>query len=509
MRIGIVLPPATFLLDDRAFPYLGPLQIAAVARDAGHEVEVLDLTGHARSCDKKVHDAACGAATLADAERRVGELAARVDVVGCYSMAALHATVRRFLPTIRAANPRARAILGGPHATTAPERCAAEGWDAVVVSDQGGGGGEEGWLSSLSATESHTSLPLASNAVDRSGGGVRLLPPAPLPIVRIPSRADRRVAATRHARVAPSHGEYANDRWPYPARDLIDLADYRYTLEGRRYTSIVTQAGCPFACSFCAHWDGYRRLVLRSPEHVAGELEHLKRCYPWLGGVMFYDDEVNLRPDLDLFLSELEVASRRLDLRFRGFFKSGKKRLSLERLQAFKAAGFEHLCTGAEHADPGVLSLVGKGATVEDNTEFVRLCAVVGIKAKVFTQVGLPGESAESAEALARWLERMATDYGLSDFDVTITTPTAGTPLYEDPARFRDWIEFDRAELDADAEACNYKGVPGQYRSFVRTHGLHGRPGLERHEIVAWRQQVEDRGRRAAGLPPLVAKDDG
>lgn len=34
--------------------------------------------------------------------------------------------------------------------------------------------------------------------------------------------------------------------------------------------------------------------------------------------------------------------------------------------------------------------------------------------------------------------------------------------------------------------------------------------GLEPEEVVQWRQRIEDRGRRAAGLAPLLAgKDDG
>jgi len=39
--------------------------------------------------------------------------------------------------------------------------------------------------------------------------------------------------------------------------------------------------------------------------------------------------------------------------------------------------------------------------------------------------------------------------------------------------------------------------------------GVRGERGLEAHEVVEWRQKIEDRGRRAAGLAPLVAKDDG
>ncbi|MDP3766398.1 MAG: radical SAM protein, partial [Dehalococcoidia bacterium] len=169
------------------------------------------------------------------------------------------------------------------------------------------------------------------------------------------------------------------------------------------------------------------------------------------------------------------------------------------------AARFRYLCTGAESAHPEVLRLVGKGATVEDNTAFVRLCVRHGIKPKVFTMVGLPGESPESVEALARWLEQMAAD-GLSDADTTICTPTSGTPLFEQADKWlaSGLISFDKAELQSNDEAVNYKGIPGQYKSYVST------PTLSREEIVRSRDLVERRFRKAARLPALVGgKDDG
>lgn len=323
-------------------------------------------------------------------------------------------------------------------------------------------------------------------------------------IVRVPSR-DPSCTTAEGGR----HFDYSNDRFPWPARDLIDFDSYRYTLDGRRFASIVTQAGCVYRCSFCAHHEGYTKLVLRSPEHVRGEIRALVADYPWVGGIMLYDDEVNIRPDLEDLLDMLGEEHRRHDLVFRGFFKSGKKYMTRELFERFHRAGFRYLCTGAESGHPEVLKRVGKGATLEDNTDFVRLCREVGIKAKVFTQVGLPGETAATAEATAQWIERMAREHGLDDFDTSITTPTSGTPLFENPEKWKDLIRFDKAELESNVKACNYKGIPGQYQSFVETIGWDGSRGLSRAEIVEWRQRVEDRGRRAAGLAPLMAKDDG
>jgi radical SAM superfamily enzyme YgiQ (UPF0313 family) len=118
----------------------------------------------------------------------------------------------------------------------------------------------------------------------------------------------------------------------------------------------------------------------------------------------------------------------------------------------------------------------------------------------VFTQVGLPGETHETIEALRRWLIDMASE-GLADADVSITTPYEGTPIFDKPEEHK--IHFDPSELDYSKDAILYKGVPGEYKSHV------WHDGLSREDIVLARQSIENDFRKAAGLEPLLAKDDG
>src|SRR5262249_49334819 len=44
-RPGLIIPPSSFLLDERVFPSLGVLRLAAVAERSGVPVSVLDLSG--------------------------------------------------------------------------------------------------------------------------------------------------------------------------------------------------------------------------------------------------------------------------------------------------------------------------------------------------------------------------------------------------------------------------------------------------------------------------------
>lgn len=480
MKILLVIPPSSFLIDDRAFPFLGPLQIAAVARDLGHDVRVADLTGYKRRHPEE-GDHVRPEAVLAEAEERllwhVRDQAS--ELVGFYSLAAQHPCVTQLRKALVSACPGVMTALGGPHANTAPERCAREGWDFVVAADQGGGGGEAGFLELLRRAEAR--LAGAAGQKRRS-----LL--STESVIKIPSRTG---------------AQWEGDLWPLPARDLVDLDSYVYTLRtdsgSERCTSLVSATGCPFACTYCSHWEGYRRLEGKSSARVREEIQNIKSAYGYRA-FMFYDDEINLRPD---FTTEFLPMMRGEDVVWRAFYKSGRTFMRPEIFETMAASGCVEMCTGAESADPKILKAIKKGATLEDNTAFVELCVAHGIRPKVFTQVGLPGETPASVEALRSWLLAMV-ERGLRDADVSITTPYEGTPIFDD-APGTHAIHFDKRELDYSESVVLYKGTPGEYRSYV------SHPDLSREDLVAARQYVEDSFRKAAGLAPLVggAKDDG
>lgn len=452
MNVHLVIPPCAFLIDDRAFPFLGPLQIAAVAREAGHEVRVSDLTGYKRRHPDIAHAPAEDVAREAIDQlgRELSDW--KPDYVGFYSLAAQHPTVVRLLERAKESAPQAKTLLGGPHANSAPDRCRDEGFDHVIVADQGGGGGEPGFLRSLE-------------------------PDAPT-ILREPSRIGV---------------DWECDRWPLPARDLIDLPSYRYAIKGERATSMISTTGCPYACTYCSHWESYRKLEAKSAVRVAQELESIRRDYG-IRAIMDYSDEINLRPD---FVDEFLPMMKRSGFIWRAFFKNGKNLTRPEVFRAMAEAGCVQLCTGAESANAQILKDIKKGATREHNTAFVRYCVESGIEPKVFTQVGLPGETPESIVELRDWIVHDLAPIGLSEFDVSITNPYEGTPIYEEPEKHA--ITFDKEKVRLGL----YKGVPGEYVSNV------SHPRLSPEDLVKARQWVEDEGRKAIGLPPLMAKDDG
>src|SRR3989344_211533 len=100
-RLCLIIPPSPFLLDERVFPFLGILLIAAVLEREGWSVEVLDLSGYSNFTDAvKDHVRASKASAF-------GITATTPQMPAASDIAAAIKEVRR----------EAKVILGGPHAT--------------------------------------------------------------------------------------------------------------------------------------------------------------------------------------------------------------------------------------------------------------------------------------------------------------------------------------------------------------------------------------------------------
>src|SRR2546422_4159289 len=210
-RICLITPPSIFLLDERVFMTLGILKVAAVLEQAGIQVEVLDLSG-VENYEEVVRDHV------------------RTSGVTCYGLTATTPQMpaaTKIYKMIRACNPKARIILGGPHVTlihaayryeqkrgVAGRAATAyhlleEMFDVLVVGD-----GELAVFEALGAT-----TPKLVDADD------------------------------------PKSDYFLNNQklteLPFPARHLVDVGSYHYSIDGVRALSMIAQLGCPFGCGFC------------------------------------------------------------------------------------------------------------------------------------------------------------------------------------------------------------------------------------------------------------------
>ncbi len=472
--VCLIIPPSTFLADERVFPFLGPLKVAAELKNNGNPVEILDLSGcqnfieiaseHARSSDAAVYG-----------------LTATTPQIPAAAV---------IVQALRETDPTKKLILGGPHATlthagmiqdmkkgrvgrgTVAFQQLKDLFDTVVVGD--------GEMSIFPAIDRD----ISDNVIDASN----LKSPFFIP-----------------------KGELEN--YSYPERSLIDLDSYHYYIDGHRSFSIIAQLGCPFECGFCGGRDSqvFRIARTRESSHVIEEIRDVILTAKARGvdysGVMFYDDELNVIPKgLESLCSGLIELQEQLgiDMRFRGFVKA--ELFTPEQAQLMYKAGFRVLLSGVESGSDEILATMRKHTTREINSLCVQYAHDAGLTFKSLMSIGHPGESEATIAQSVEWaLDNLRqgdeidwtiiTQYpGSPYFDHSIYDPEKNAWLYTEPrSGQRLWSQ----QVDYTQDAEYYKGIPGEYTAYVWTDHL------SPSQLVALRDQAEEKTRSALLLPEI------
>jgi radical SAM superfamily enzyme YgiQ (UPF0313 family) len=386
--ICLINPVSSFLLDERVFMSLGILKVAAVMESRGYPVEFLDLSGISNYEEAMNSYLSTSGCTIFGLTATTPQLPSAAKILGA----------------IRDHNPRAKVIIGGPHATminAAYKREQSLGIDGraaksfrqltelfvVVVS----GDGEDAIFKAIE--------PLSPKVVDADDPASSLW--------------------------------LTNERFtelPFPARHLVDVDSYQYSIDGERALSLIAQLGCPFNCGFCGGRESaaFRRIRIRSSENIIQEIVHLYKEYG-VKGFMMYDDELNVNPNMVELMNLISSAQEDLgaDFRLRGFMKS--QLLTDEQAEAMYRAVFRWILVGFESGSPRILKNINKRATREENTRCMEIAGRHGLKVKALMSVGHPGESEETIRATHDWLLEAAPD----KFDISIITTYPGS-LYFD-----------------------------------------------------------------------------
>ena len=248
------------------------------------------------------------------------------------------------------------------------------------------------------------------------------------------------------------------DKLPFPARDLLPMEQYRCTYREPRWetgkesvsnpdrNTIITSRGCPFDCTFCsihASW-GYKWRA-RSPEDVVEELREMIDVYG-LKQMSFEDDNLLYSRKRMIELCGL-IIEEKLD--FEWDTPNGVNMISLDRelLALMKKAGCRTLKFGIESLDPNILKdVIHKPLTIEIARNIVNLCKELGINTIGNFVLGMPGETRDTIQ---RTIDAAKT-LPLDELNVAIATPYPGTQLY-DLCLEKGYIEkFDYANFLAD-----------------------------------------------------------
>lgn len=467
-KVCLVIPPSPFLLDERVFVSLGILKVASSLVSGGVGVDVIDLSG------------------VQNFEEAIAEYASRSDVswFGLTATTPQMPAVYKILRRLRAVRKDVVVCLGGPHPTLVAAAVKSEKKRDVVGRAH----------SSFESTLKDFDIVVAGDGEDAIFAAVVLGQSSPGVYID---------ADDPKGKLFMSSVRY--DETPFPARELVDMRSYHYTIEGKPSTSLIAQLGCPFQCTFCGGRASptLRRIRTRTTRSIIEELRQLYTVYGYTG-FMFYDDELNVNKDMVNLMRSISDLQSELgvDFRLRGFVKA--ELFTDEQAAAMHAAGFRWLLTGFESGSPRILENIVKKATRDDNTRAVEIARRAGMKVKALMSIGHAGESQETVDETRSWLLEVRPD----DFDVTIITTYPGSPYYDDATKTSDdppvWTYVspktgDRLhsyELDYSVTADYYKGDPdGGYRSYVYTDFMTA------EQLVVSRDAVEREVREKLSIP--------
>lgn len=384
MKVLLVNPPSANLygaLGNR-YPPLGLAYLAAVTRERGHEVSIVDV----------------------DLEPEHPLDFGIWDVVGITS------DTPRYPEALKVAKEAKKegciVVMGGYHVTFRDEEALSSGLVDYVVR----GEGEEVFPALLEALDGGDPEDVPGLSFRENGRLVRTpnaLPPQDL------------------------------DSLPLPARDLLPMAKYRTMLRGRPSTSVVTSRGCPFNCYFCASSAfGGLKWRPRSPESVADEVELLHREYGY-GAVTFMDDNFTLSPKrVSDFIDELD--RRGLDIYWYCFSRVDTIVRNPELIRRMAEAGAVEIFLGLESGSQEVLNSYGKRTTVEQEKEAIEILKSCGIRPYGSFIIGGIRETREMAERTIALAEELSLDA----VQFSILTPYPGTRLFEQATKERRILTY-------------------------------------------------------------------
>lgn len=392
MKCLLVSPPWTFgdthseMLQEGVAgvtPPSGLLYVAAVLRDAGHGVSVIDgaFTSHKNM--------------LAEIKK------INPDFLGVSIVSMLWAHGKQLIDAAKKQNPKMFIAAGGPHPTTLSKEVMKEckGVDAIIC-----GEGELTTKDLADALEKKKNLDSVKGIIYRAGKKVVSTKPRPL-------LKDL-------------------DTLPYPAFDLVDIKKYRPSVGHYKklpYIGVVMSRGCPMNCLYCYKLTG-NIIRERNPIKVVDEIEHYVKAYG-IKEVKFWTEWFTYKKETVMAFCD-ELTKRKLNIVWSCTARVDN--LDEEMLRKMKEAGCWYLQFGIESGVQKNLNTLRKGTTIKQIEDAVALTHKVGLKSFCSYILGIPGETFEEAKQTIEFACKLNSFYA----EFFPLTPFPGTDLYTDVHKY-------------------------------------------------------------------------
>lgn len=378
-EVWLLQPPGicrTFTRSSSVYPPLGLAQLAAV--DTTGQVRVLDAEGWGLTEGE----------TLALIERY------RPRIIGLTTTSFTLHIVERWAARGKALG--ARIVVGGVHATLAPEdtfrKCPSvdyivRGEGELIINDLVRMLSENGAIASL------------QGLCVREGDNFHI---------------DQTIL-----QVKPEDFE----ELPFPGLEGLAVANY-WAPDARRrpMMTLMTARGCPFRCAFCSSPTYMGRKIRGwSPEAVGEYLEYLIR-HGGVRQVAFSDDVFNLPPKRAIAICE-EILRRNLDLTW--YANARADLITEEMADVMKRAGCHQLYLGFESGSQIIPDNIHKSTTLDKLIRGAEILKKYGIDRSIGFIIGLPGETEETVRETIELAKRLRPER----IQFARFTPLVGSPL--------------------------------------------------------------------------------
>ncbi len=218
------------------------------------------------------------------------------------------------------------------------------------------------------------------------------------------------------------------DDLPFPAYDLLDGFPKQYAMPLFSYphhpgASIISSRGCIYHCSFCDRSVFHTSFRWNSPEYTFELISRLNKDFG-VKHILFYDDLFTLnRRRVSQLCNLLRNGRRRIT--FNCIVRIGH--IDDELVRELKSAGCWMVNVGIESGDQKMLDTFKEGLTLQEIRRDVEKLHLSGLWVKGLFMMGFPGETEQSIQKTLDF----ACSLPLKDANITAFTPFPGAPVYK------------------------------------------------------------------------------
>ncbi|MDI6902781.1 MAG: radical SAM protein [Methanocellales archaeon] len=215
------------------------------------------------------------------------------------------------------------------------------------------------------------------------------------------------------------------DSLPFPARDLLPMERYKpFFYKKLPFTTMLTSRGCPFSCIYCSSRVIFnRKWRSRSPENVVEEIEEVVDKFG-IKEIFFNDDLFTLDKKRVQKICDLILEN---DLDIVWGCESRADTVDHKTLKLMKESGCYKIFYGIESGSQHILDKTKKDIKIDQIEETFKKTKEVGIQCNGSFIIGVPWETKETVKQTIEFAKKLDPDY----VNFSIATPYPGTEFYE------------------------------------------------------------------------------